>query len=493
MPQPANSPSELPDLLSEVWARAGVGLCLTDSSGIIRAVNPTFATITGYAVDELIGVSLVRLQPAESAVTSSTTHAAIIAGQTPASAVTYLDRSGRPLFAHATDARLVAPSGRIYRLTSLIDLDQETRSSARLEQLQRAESFVMLAGAISNDLNNLLAIIMGYTAYLQDAPDEPRRVHAAIQGIDQAVQRAADLVKETLYLTRRTTPSFQRVNLNQLLEDVVRSLDTQETWALVVSLGLQPDLPATSLDPRHLDDMVRKLCRKAVDTYGPGVQVGLATMAIAGPLLQTRFGDATEPLYVMLEIRLRPRPKVPSSGYGWGHRRDLELIAMENFMASHRGCCERVAIEDEGASFRLYFPALSEATPAGAPGRGDGRTVLVIDDEESLLHALGFALERHGCRVLKARDGQQAVDIHGRYRDEISMVLCDLGLPGMSGWEAFMKMKETDPRVRVLMMSGHFEPSLYDEVLKAGACGFLQKPFAIAKAVAQVQEHLNSV
>ncbi len=490
-PLPTAFPPGLANLLPEVWTHTGVGLCLTDSTGIIRMVNAAFSTITGYATDELVGVSLIRLQPAESAVASTATHATIIEGNTPASAVTYLHKSGRPLFTHTTDARLVAGSGQVYRLTSLIDLDHEARSSPRLEQLQRAENFVMLAGAISNDFNNLLAIIMGYTSYLQDAPDEPRRVHEAVRGIDLTVQRAADLIKQTLYLTRQTPPTFQRVDLGQLAEDMIRTLSSHESWALDIALTSPPDLPATTLDPRHLDDMIRRLCRKAVDAFGPGIHVRLALMAMSGPLLQVRFSEAREPLYVMLEIRLKPRPGAPRTGVGWNNHRDFAMIAMESLMALHRGCCERVVLEDEEVAFRLYFPTLPETTPVGASARGDGRTVLLIDDEESLLHALGYALERHGCRVLKARDGLQAVELHRQHRDEIAMVLCDLGLPGMSGWEAFMKMKETDPEVRVIMMSGHLDPSLNAEIHRAGACGFLQKPFAIAKAVAQVQEHLN--
>jgi CheY-like chemotaxis protein len=104
------------------------------------------------------------------------------------------------------------------------------------------------------------------------------------------------------------------------------------------------------------------------------------------------------------------------------------------------------------------------------------------------LHALGFALERHGMRVLKARDGMDAVETYRHNAKTIDLVLCDLGLPRMSGWEAFMKMKDISPDVRVVVMSGHLEPTLHAEILRAGARGFLQKPFAIAKAVAVVQE-----
>src|SRR5690606_30771859 len=92
-----------------------------------------------------------------------------------------------------------------------------------------------------------------------------------------------------------------------------------------------------------------------------------------------------------------------------------------------------------------------------------GVTVLVVDDEDSLLHALSFALERNGFKVLKARDGVAAVETFERHHATIALVLCDLGLPRMSGWEAFMRMRQVRSDVRVILMTGQLGHALQEE------------------------------
>ncbi len=497
-------PVEVARILPEAWLRTGVGFCLTDAVGLIRAVNPAFCETTGYQPEELVGLSLLRLQPAEAAVASSVAHAAIIGGRMPSSAMTYLHKSGRPLFAHITDTALAASTGAMYRLTSLIDLERETRTEARLEQLQRAENFVTLCGTISNDFNNVLAIIMGYTAFIQDGAGDVRRVLMAVNGIDNAVQRAADLIKQTLYLTRQTAPTLQRVDLSEFAHEMARIASANDRWALEVELALQDNLPPASLDPRHLTHVFEELCRKAVEGLGTGARLRVSTLGVAGHVLQMRFSEAREPVYALLEARFAPALRgssLPTASPGWQNRRDLALVTVESVVASHRGCFEAVQLDGNAVAFRLYLPTLPDpepapvvAAPVPAPAAAapsptaEAGTVLVVDDEESLLHALGFALERHGFRVLKARDGLDAVETYRQHAQKIQLVLCDLGLPRMSGWEAFMKMKDISPQVRVVVMSGHLEPTLHAEILRAGARGFLQKPFAIAKAVATVQE-----
>jgi len=96
-------------------------------------------------------------------------------------------------------------------------------------------------------------------------------------------------------------------------------------------------------------------------------------------------------------------------------------------------------------------------------------------------------LERNGCRVIVARDGQEAVELFQARAPEIALVLIDLGLPRMSGWEAFQKIKERSPAARIAVMSGHLEANLRAKVIQGGACGYLQKPFSMAEALAEVR------
>ncbi len=162
-------------------------------------------------------------------------------------------------------------------------------------------------------------------------------------------------------------------------------------------------------------------------------------------------------------------------------------------MAGHRGHLEVDARSGVALVFRLYLPALTEPVPEPLPPAPVAEitpgqfTVLLVDDEETILKTLGGSLERTGFRVIEARDGLEAVTLFAVHAATISLVLIDLGLPRMSGWEAFQKIKERSPAMKVVVMSGHLEANLKTKIIKGGACGFLQKPFAVPEGLAEVK------
>lgn len=490
-------PPEFAALASAAWQQAEIGLCFADAAGIIRYVNEAFCAMSGYRPEELVGGSHARLHSPEGAFLAASAHSAIIAGTASPPSATYLRKSGQPIFAQISDRRVVAPQGEVFRVTTVVDLEREIGRDARLEQLHRAESFLSSASSISNDYNNLLAIIMGYTAFLQDSGGDPKRIQTAVQGIDNAVQRSADLVRQTLYITRQSVPVLQRIHLNVLLDELARNVGAHDGWRAAVELETEPLLGPAGLDPKHMAYIVNELCRRAFEVMGRGFRLGLRTRRVQGGELQSKFSHVSEPVYAGLEVRLSPA--VPGSRRAsrtpWEHRRDLSLAAIESIMAGHRGWVEREQTPGEEVVFRLYFPMLAEPEIANGPqaGVGGGETILVVDDEDSLLHALGFALERHGFNVLKARDGAEAVETFAHHQKAVSLVLCDLGLPRMSGWEAFIRMRQIRSDVRVILMTGQLGPVVQEEINRAGAVGFLQKPFSIPDAVSEVRARLGPV
>lgn len=499
-------------LLPEFWLRSTVGLCLSDDRGMIVAVNASFAEAVGYSVDELAGLHIMRLFAAEAAVRGSVSHAAFIAGDDTATAEnTYLHRSGRPLFTHTSDTRLKSAAGRVYRLTTLIDLGRQVGGVQQLRQTQQAENFTALASDISNDFNNLLSIILGYTAFLQDGTLDANRLNTAVSGIDHAVRRAANLIRQTLHLSKREELSFQRIAVGDFVKEFFRMAGETVTAGLDVKLELADNLPPVSLDPQHFHHVLTNLGQKLSELAGERGRIRFTTAQVDGAVVRTRFADAREPSYLTLSLSAEPgaadmvegeRPGTWDAAVRFAERRrDLSVLVVHSIMASHRGHLEIDAASGPALVFRLYLPVLSEpvvpldppaeVTPASSTP--PERTVLVVDDEETLLHALSFLLTRNGYTVIKARDGVEAVEEFTRNAHRISLVLLDLGLPRMSGWEAFLKIKDHTPRVNALIMSGHLEANLKTEILRAGARGYLQKPFAMSEALVEVNRFFKTV
>lgn len=118
-------------------------------------------------------------------------------------------------------------------------------------------------------------------------------------------------------------------------------------------------------------------------------------------------------------------------------------------------------------------------------------TILVVEDEELLRELLLTILEEKGYHVLTAGDGLEAVEIYKAQHERISLVLTDMGLPKLDGWEVFQQMKAINPTVRAIMASGYFETALRLEMLKAGAKDFIQKPYVPEKILNKIREVLD--
>ena len=118
--------------------------------------------------------------------------------------------------------------------------------------------------------------------------------------------------------------------------------------------------------------------------------------------------------------------------------------------------------------------------------------VLIIDDERGLLETLASALRRVHCVVFTATDGIQGLEQFRQHSEQLTLVLCDLGLPRLSGWDVFTTIRSLRPNLPVLVMSGHVESKLQAAVHRSGAAGYLQKPFSVATAMQQLRPFVGN-
>ena len=118
-------------------------------------------------------------------------------------------------------------------------------------------------------------------------------------------------------------------------------------------------------------------------------------------------------------------------------------------------------------------------------------TILLVEDEEMLLDLMKTLLEAKGYHVLTAQDGVEAVEVFTRHKDEIAVVISDMGLPRLGGWEAFQKMREMRSDVNVILASGYFDMNLKAEIIKAGAKDFVQKPYDLEEITERIREVIS--
>ncbi|HMK39893.1 MAG TPA: ATP-binding protein, partial [Bacteroidota bacterium] len=181
--------------------------------------------------------------------------------------------------------------------------------------------------------------------------------------------------------------------------------------------------------------------------------------------------------------------KEPGRGTGLG------LSVVYGIVESHRGSITVDSSPGRGTTFRLDFPIPPCATLLDAASRETElsrtrgtETLLVVEDEEMLSELLKVALEAMGYTVITSSSGNQALSIYESLGEEISLVISDLGLPGMSGQDLFQRIRAIRPEARVVIATGYLDPETRAELLRLGANGLIQKPYLpddVARTVRQ--------
>jgi two-component system, cell cycle sensor histidine kinase and response regulator CckA len=176
-----------------------------------------------------------------------------------------------------------------------------------------------------------------------------------------------------------------------------------------------------------------------------------------------------------------------------GQGTGLGLATVYAIIKHHRGIIRVDSQPGQGTTFHIFLPvsakAVAEPTWDDAVLRGSG-TVLLVDDEDGVRMVAGRILEQLGYQVLSAESGLRALEIYRQKRDRIDLVILDMLMPAMGGPETFQELKAIDPGVRVLLSSGYSLDGEAQEVMAAGARGFIQKPYRLAMLSHKVAEIL---
>ncbi len=389
-------------------------------------------------------------------------------------------------------------------LVGIEDITERRQERERqLIQVQKMEGLGMLAGGIAHDFNNILAIILGYAARLEESNDRPEQMPAAIKVIRGAVERGASLVQQLLTSAHQAEAQFTALDLNALVQELAGMLGATFPKTINFVLHLQPALPVVRADRSQIHQVLLNLCVNARDAMPKGGTITLETGVRDGAQLREYCSGVAADSYVFIRVidtgtgisqKVEPHIFEPfyttkERGKGTG----LGLSVVYGVLRNHRGCVRVESKRGRGTTFKVYLPLVRPREAAPSSGaeipslpNDEARTILLVEDEE-MLRALGvLTLEGDGYRVLTATDGVEAVEIFEAHRAEIGLVVCDLGLPRLSGKEVFLRMKKSKPNVRAIVASGYLEPPLRSELLQAGALDTIQKPYDFRELLEKV-------
>jgi PAS domain S-box-containing protein len=362
----------------------------------------------------------------------------------------------------------------------------------QLRQAQKMEAIGTLAGGIAHDFNNILGIILGYAQELLSPDGEDPAEHGRSVGVILgAAERGAKVVKQLLTFARKTGTEHKPLDVNSLARDTMDILREIFPKTMNFRLDLDPTLPVIQGDHNQLQQALINICLNARDAMPEGGTLSIRTSQTTADQVSRRFPEADGP-YARIEIsdtgtgmddETRERVFEPffttkreQGGTGLG------LSVVYGIVQAHSGFIDVESYPEKGTTFRLFLPtSQAAASPDPEPDRREQSivtraTILIVEDEAHLLELVKLSAEKRGFRVLTARDGEEALHVYQNHWQEIDSVLLDWGLPRLGGSAVFRKLKEVNPQVQVIGISGYLDFDLRDSMLREGVRDFLQKP-----------------
>lgn len=359
----------------------------------------------------------------------------------------------------------------------------------QLHRAQRLESLGQLAGGIAHDFNNLLQVIDGNLSFAMDGLEQGLSPTEELSQAMRATERAAELTSHLLAVGRRKRVDSKRVDLGALVAQSVRML--RRAIPENVALAYEPPSAhyVVDLDAPQFEQVLLNLCVNARDAMPQG---GVLTIRIepdgeshvAMSVQDTGMGIAAENLGHVFE------PFFTTKGAGSG----LGLAVAAGIVAAHGGVMRVESDGKTGTTLTVRLPRVREApedpplsTGEVPPGSG---VILVAEDEDAVRAHVQRILQRAGYTVLQANNGARAVELFRQHQVAIDLVLLDVVMPELDGWQAFLVIEALKPDVKVLFTTGYAADVLPQNFAARGV-RLLSKPYKPEHLLGQIRELLN--
>jgi len=496
--------------IAESSADAILGITL---DGVVTSWNTGAERMSGYSREEMIGNNLSMLVPPGLTSELPAILASMQAGERWERLETIRLRNDNSILDLSYTLSPIRDATGTVTGAAMVarDVTERNRAEAerralehRLHQSERMESLGQLAGGVAHDFNNLLAAIMNYAGFVAEETSKPE-VRADAQEIQAAAERAARLTKQLLIFSQREKTETQALDLNAIVADIHNLLSRSIGTHIELQVNPAAALPAVEADRGQIEQVLLNLAINARDAMPEGgtLTIGTSPAELDDAYASTHPG-ALPGLYVKLDVGdtgtgmaadvaahiFEPFFTTKSPGQGTG----LGLSTVYGIVAQAGGSMTVDSEEGAGTTFSLYFPAVSapaQATPdkAAPRPRGNGETILVVDDEPAVLEVTSRILRQNGYITLEAGTFEKALSLAaGR---DFQLLLTDSVMPKMSGRTLAERLAEMKPGLAVLYMSGNTSAMPGPSRTRHDRTVSIQKPFNSQILLEAVQAVLN--
>lgn len=400
----------------------------------------------------------------------------------------------------------VLPVRREEQATAIViikDVTQQKRLESHLEHAQRMEAIATLAGGVAHQFNNALFAISGNLELLQMVMSDKEKVERYIEPIKPSLERMTDLTNQLLAYAREGKYKPEKIGMNEFVKNTVPLLRYAVGNAADISMDLSEDVCGVEVDLAQMQMVLSALIANATEAMGASGRIRVLTR-------NERVDDAS----CQGRLNLRPgryvRLTVEDNGKGMEDKikerifepffttkfqgRGLGMAAAYGIVSNHDGCISVESEAGRGTTVHIYLPAVERETERKGSesdlSQGAG-TIMVIEDEETILDISKEMLEHLGYHILQARTAREAIKLAKTYKGPIDLAMLDIGLPDMEGHLVYPIIKKARPKMKVTVCSGYALDGHAKEILNSGAQGFIQKPYSLATLSAKLREVLD--
>ncbi|MEE8391814.1 MAG: ATP-binding protein [Anaerolineae bacterium] len=396
------------------------------------------------------------------------------------------------------------------------DVTREREIQQRIQQQERLAAVGQLAAGIAHDFNNVMATIVLYAQMTARTEGLSATIRERMATINQQAQHATKLTQQILDFARRAVLERRPMDLLLLLKEQVELLERTVPESIGIKLDYGSDDYTVHADPTRMQQMVMNLAVNARDAMpeGGSLRIGLERIRIEGrkaaPLPEMEPGEWVQVTVSDTGIGIPPDvlPRIYEPFFttraplGSG----LGLAQVHGIVAQHEGYIDVKTQLGQGTTFIIYLPALlvhqpeTPTRPAARLAKGEGQTILVVEDNAATRQALAESLELLDYQVLEASNGQQALTIFEQHTDkashdagQIALVLSDVVMPGMGGIALFHTLREKCPRVQMVLLTGHPMEDELENLRAQGLSGWLLKPPSLEQLAEVVARALGEI
>ncbi|MBX3735648.1 MAG: response regulator [Candidatus Didemnitutus sp.] len=479
------------------------GILVCDLEGVIRFWNRGAERLYGWTAEEAIGRRLHELLHIDEHLVRAGIEGVLHTGswfghvekKTRSGKVRVLDCSWTLLRDEHGSPQSI--------LTTDTDITERREMESKFLRAQRMESIGTLAGGIAHDLNNLLSPIVVGLDLLKSSPRSAED-HRIFNLMGQASTRATALVRQVLSFARGEEGARVSVHIRYVAREVAAIVQSTFPRNITFRLDCAKDLWLVHADPTQLNQVILNLCVNARDAMPEGGQLTLAARNVE---LDEQFSGINHHIapgrYVVVEVAdtgtgipreiiekiFDPFFTTKERGKGTG----LGLSTVLGITRAHGGAVNVYSEPGHGSVFKIYLPASTAALASdpvanetAAPFSGDGKTILLVEDEDMIRDVTRRALEFAGYSVITANDGAQGFALFHRHREEIDLVLTDMMMPIMDGAALVAALRRIDPQIVVIAASGLNDNNNQIKAAQAGISHFLCKPYTTASLLAAI-------